>query len=116
MKEKKTELKKQADQTKTNVLNDVMEILQKTQVNPQKVGTGSAQARKELKEKKTELKKQADQTKTNVLNDVMEILQKTQVNPQKVGTGSICFVGTDGQFYTLKLTKNKSCPNGYEVK
>ena len=71
---------------------------------------------KELKEKKAELKKQADQTKTDVLNDVMEILQKTQVNPQKVGTGSICFIGTDGQFYTLKLTKNKSCPNGYEVK
>ena len=73
-------------------------------------------AKKELKEKKAELKKQADQTKTDVLNDVMEILQKTQVNPQKVGTGSICFIGTDGQFYTLKLTKNKSCPNGYEVK
>lgn len=76
----------------------------------------NAQAKKELKEKKAELKKKADQTKTDVLNDVMEILQKTQVNPQKVGTGSICFVGTDGQFYTLKLTKNKSCPNGYEVK
>lgn len=85
------------------------------EIEDKKAKKMTAQAKKELKEKKAELKKQADQVKETVLTEVLEMLQNSQVNPQKVGTGSICFVGTDGQFYTLKLTKNKTCPSGYTV-
>ena len=73
----------------------------------------TAQAKKELKAKKSEQKAKADKVKTDVMSSILELLQDMTKNPELVKNGRICFRGLDDQFYTLKLTKNKNCPDGY---
>ena len=73
----------------------------------------TAQAKKELKAKKSEQKAKADKVKTDVMSSILELLQDMTKNPELVKNGQICFRGLDDQFYTLKLTKNKNCPDGY---
>ena len=73
----------------------------------------TAQAKKELKAKKSEQKVKADKVKTDIMSSILELLQDMTKNPELVKNGQICFRGLDDQFYTLKLTKNKSCPDGY---
>ena len=61
----------------------------------------------------TKQKAKADKVKTDVMSSILELLQDMTKNPELVKNGQICFRGLDDQFYTLKLTKNKSCPDGY---
>ena len=103
-------------------LEEALELMEFDQ-NPQDLDTKqkatkevkkmTAQAKKELKAKKSEQKAKADKVKTDVMNSILELLQDMTKNPELVKNGQICFRGLDDQFYTLKLTKNKSCPDGY---
>ena len=74
----------------------------------------TAEAKKALKAEKSRKKEKADEVKSLITDNIVELLENLGQNkPKIVGTGTVCFVGSDGSYYTLKLTKNKSCPGGY---
>ena len=97
------------DKKPTDIANEEV-VSEKEKKEVKKI---TAQAKKELKEKKKVAKAKADEVKTIVCENMLELLTNTQINLQQVKNGKICFQGTDGAFYTLTLTKNKACPDGY---
>lgn len=77
-------------------------------------------ARKETspiaKVKNLKAKKKADSEKESVLEGVFEFLKAAAfaVKPQQVATTKMVFQGTDGGWYTVTVTKNKTQPDGYK--
>ncbi len=99
------------DRNPTEIVKKFEEFEKKEENTTKKL---NAQEKKTLKAKKQAEKAKSDEVKTLVCDDILELLSNQgQKSPQLVKNGQICFIGTDGQYYTLKLTKNKTCPAGY---
>ena len=76
------------------------------------------EGKKEEKEKKPRKPRtpKVDKNKDDLLNQIMEFAESCQLmtNPQFVKKGQLSFVDKEGNYYSLKLTKHKTKPEGYE--
>lgn len=64
-------------------------------------------------------KKKADAEKHNIIQSVFNFLKTLGetgeiVSPQKMSTTKMSFKGVNGGYYTVTITKHKSCPDGYK--
>ena len=64
-------------------------------------------------------KKKADAEKHNIIQSVFNFLKTLGetgeiVSPQEMSTTKMSFKGVDGGYYTVTITKHKSCPDGYK--
>lgn len=64
-------------------------------------------------------KKKADAEKYNIIQSVFSFLKTLGetgeiVSPQEMSTTKISFKGVNGGYYTVTITKHKSCPDGYK--
>lgn len=64
-------------------------------------------------------KKKADAEKHNIIQSVFSFLKTLGetggiVSPQKMSTTKMSFKGVNGGYYTVTITKHKSCPDGYK--
>lgn len=64
-------------------------------------------------------KKKADAEKYNIIQSVFSFLKTLGetggiVSPQEMSTTKMSFKGVNGGYYTVTITKHKSCPNGYK--
>lgn len=64
-------------------------------------------------------KKKADAEKYNIIQSVFSFLKTLEetgeiVSPQEMSTTKMSFKGVNGGYYTVTITKHKSCPDGYK--
>ena len=64
-------------------------------------------------------KKKADAEKHNIIQSVFNFLKTLGetgeiVSPQEMSTTKMSFKGVNGGYYTVTITKHKSCPDGYK--
>ena len=64
-------------------------------------------------------KKKADAEKYNIIQSVFSFLKTLGetggiVSPQEMSTTKMSFKGVNGGYYTVTITKHKSCPDGYK--
>lgn len=64
-------------------------------------------------------KKKADAEKHNIIQSVFSFLKTLGetgeiVSPQEISTTKMSFKGVNGGYYTVTITKHKSCPDGYK--
>lgn len=64
-------------------------------------------------------KKKADAEKHNIIQSVFSFLKTLGetgeiVSPQEMSTTKMSFKGVNGGYYTVTITKHKSCPDGYK--
>lgn len=64
-------------------------------------------------------KKKADAEKHNIIQSVFNFLKTLGetgeiVSPQEMSTTKMSFKGVNGGYYTITITKHKSCPDGYK--
>lgn len=64
-------------------------------------------------------KKKADVEKHNIIQSVFSFLKTLGetggiVSPQEMSTTKMSFKGVNGGYYTVTITKHKSCPDGYK--
>lgn len=64
-------------------------------------------------------KKKADAEKYNIIQSVFNFLKTLGetgeiVSPQEMSTTKMSFKGVNGGYYTVTITKHKSCPDGYK--
>lgn len=64
-------------------------------------------------------KKKADTEKHNIIQSVFNFLKTLGetgeiVSPQEMSTTKMSFKGVNGGYYTVTITKHKSCPDGYK--
>lgn len=64
-------------------------------------------------------KKKADAEKHNIIQSVFNFLKTLGetgeiVSPQEMSTTKMSFKGVNGGYYTVIITKHKSCPDGYK--
>lgn len=64
-------------------------------------------------------KKKADTEKYNIIQSVFSFLKTLGetgeiVSPQEMSTTKMSFKGVNGGYYTVTITKHKSCPDGYK--
>lgn len=64
-------------------------------------------------------KKKADSEKYNIIQSVFSFLKTLGetgeiVSPQEMSTTKMSFKGVNGGYYTVTITKHKSCPDGYK--
>ena len=64
-------------------------------------------------------KKKADAEKYNIIQSVFSCLKTLGetgeiVSPQEMSTTKMSFKGVNGGYYTVTITKHKSCPDGYK--
>ena len=76
---------------------------------------GKKEEKKEKKPRKPRTPK-VDKNKDDLLSQIMEFAENCQLmtNPQFVKKGQLSFVDKEGNYYSLKLTKHKTKPEGYE--
>ena len=76
------------------------------------------EGKKEEKEKKPRKPRapKVDKNKDDLLAELLQFAESCQlmVNPQFVKKGQLSFVDKEGNYYSLKLTKHKTKPEGYE--
>lgn len=67
------------------------------------------------KVKTQKAKKKVDENKDNIIEAMVEFTSDNEfiINPQVIKNGHISFKDKDGNYYSLKLTKHKSKPDGY---
>jgi hypothetical protein len=60
-------------------------------------------------------KKKKDEMKETVISTVFELVRGNEVFvlPQKMSTTKMSFMDAAGNYYTVTVTKHKSCPDGY---
>lgn len=64
-------------------------------------------------------KKKGDAEKYNIIQSVFSFLKTLGetgeiVSPQEMSTTKMSFKGVNGGYYTVTITKHKSCPDGYK--
>lgn len=64
-------------------------------------------------------KKKADAEKHNIIQSVFNFFKTLGetgeiVSPQEMSTTKMSFKGVNGGYYTVTITKHKSCPDGYK--
>lgn len=64
-------------------------------------------------------KKKADAEKYNIIQSVFSFLKTLGetgeiVSPREMSTTKMSFKGVNGGYYTVTITKHKSCPDGYK--
>lgn len=64
-------------------------------------------------------KKKADAEKYNIIQSIFSFLKTLGetgeiVSPQEMSTTKMSFKGVNGGYYTVTITKHKSCPDGYK--
>lgn len=64
-------------------------------------------------------KKKADAEKHNIIQSVFSFLKTLGetgeiISPQEMSTTKMSFKGVNGGYYTVTITKHKSCPDGYK--
>lgn len=64
-------------------------------------------------------KKKANAEKHNIIQSVFNFLKTLGetgeiVSPQEMSTTKMSFKGVNGGYYTVTITKHKSCPDGYK--
>lgn len=64
-------------------------------------------------------KKKVDAEKYNIIQSVFSFLKTLGetgeiVSPQEMSTTKMSFKGVNGGYYTVTITKHKSCPDGYK--
>ena len=64
-------------------------------------------------------KKKTDAEKHNIIQSVFNFLKTLGetgeiVSPQEMSTTKMSFKGVNGGYYTVTITKHKSCPDGYK--
>lgn len=64
-------------------------------------------------------KKKADAEKHNIIQSIFSFLKTLGetgeiVSPQEMSTTKMSFKGVNGGYYTVTITKHKSCPDGYK--
>lgn len=64
-------------------------------------------------------KKKADAEKHNIIQSVFNFLKTLGetgeiISPQEMSTTKMSFKGVNGGYYTVTITKHKSCPDGYK--
>ena len=76
------------------------------------------EGKKEEKEKKPRKPRtpKVDKNKDDLLAELLQFAESCQLmtNPQFVKKGQLSFVDKEGNYYSLKLTKHKTKPEGYE--
>lgn len=93
-----------------------VDLNEKATKEVKKVQKMTAQAKKDLKESKKVAKAKADEVKSTIADGILSVLvEQGHTSPQLVKNGKICLLGTDGAYYTVTITKNKACPDGFEV-
>lgn len=67
------------------------------------------------KVKTQKAKKKVDENKEGIIEQMIQFTIDTEViiDPQVIKTGHISFKDKDGNYYSIKLTKHKSQPDGY---
>lgn len=57
-----------------------------------------------------------DPLKDNIVNNILEYCTNTNifVNPQSLKSNLISFKDQDGKYYSIKITKHKTKPEGYQ--
>lgn len=67
------------------------------------------------KVKNLKAKKKGDDEKEGVIKAIFDFLRGSDVavKPQEIATTKMSFQGTDGGWYTVTITKNKTKPDGY---
>lgn len=70
--------------------------------------------KKEDKPRKRTVK--VDPLKDNIVNNILEYCTNTNifVNPQLLKSNLISFKDQDGKYYSIKITKHKTKPEGYQ--
>ena len=64
-------------------------------------------------------KKKADIEKQGIIQAVFDFLRSmgnsgSIISPQEMSTTKMSFKGTNGGYYSVTITKHKSCPDGYK--
>ena len=67
----------------------------------------------QVKHRKEQIK--AEEKKEDIVENVMNHVVRTGFahQPMQMGSNSITFMDDEGNFYTVKVTKHRSQPNGY---
>lgn len=64
-------------------------------------------------------KKKADAEKHGIIQSIFDYLRSmgdvgSIISPQEMSTTKMSFKGANGGYYTVTITKHKSCPDGYK--
>lgn len=89
---------------------EVIKIEQKVEGNKETVKRSSIEKVKYMK-----AKKKSDACKEGVIDTVFNDIRAREnlVLAQQIGTNTMVFMDELGGYYTVKITKNKKCPDGY---
>ena len=68
------------------------------------------------KVKTQKAKKKVDTNKDNLIQALAEFSENCELifNPQMIKNGQLSFKDVEGNYYSLKLTKHKTMPDGYK--
>lgn len=69
------------------------------------------------KVKNQKAKKKVDGNKQEIAETLVNFIKDSDifVNPQEISATKTSFMDKDGNFYTISLTKHKTCPDGYKI-
>jgi len=84
-----------------------------TEKKPKKKGDSLAKVKTQKAKKKEDLVKENLMKK---INEMMELEKTSFTNSQEMTASKITFTATDGNFYSISLTKHKTKPDGYSEK
>lgn len=68
------------------------------------------------KVKTQKAKKKADEVKDVIIKGIKEYIDanpEIYIEPQELTSTKVTFMGQDGAFYSVAITKHKACPDGY---